>query len=176
MHDHPLMQALMFAGVVGAAIPLMWTRQKPHRIWIAHLAMTAVMAGMLIPGGTSGWVSVGMGTFLLALAMWISDDSTDHSTVLRCATDLTAMAIILLFVVPTSAGGVGTSQHHEPQLAHGHHGTATISTWLGPLVLICWAAIVLYPLFARRGSAVRETKIAVTSGVLMLAGMVPMAM
>ena len=179
MHDLPLIHALGIIGIVGAALPLFRERGRRRRVWVAHLVMVVVMAAMFIPGGTAGWVSVGAGCLLIALAMWVTADSPDRSTALPCAADLTAMALIMLFVSPALSYSDGAprsnGQHaslHQHQLVGG---PTTAITWLGPLVLTCWAAIELYPLLSRRGPVGRQAKVTVASGIMMLTGMVPMA-
>ncbi|MFD6059481.1 hypothetical protein [Rhodococcus wratislaviensis] len=179
MHDLPLIHALGLVGVVGASLPLFWARSLMREVLVAHLVMAVVMAAMFLPGGTAGWVSVGTGCLLIALAMWVTADTADHSTAFPCAADLTAMAVILLFVSPALTYSDGTPRsdgHHAPLHAHQLAEFPTTSaTWLGPLVLTCWAAIALHPLLARREPIGRQAKITVASGVLMLTGMVPMA-
>ncbi|MFC9904522.1 hypothetical protein ACFVJ3_30735 [Rhodococcus sp. NPDC127593] len=181
MHAHPLIQTLMFVGLVGAALPLFWGQCRTLEVWVAHLAMVVVMATMFIPGGSAGWVSVVAGCVLLALAMWVTSDIADRSTALPCAADLTAMSLILVFVSPAmaSADAVPRSDDDYQTSFHDHHvagGATTITSWLGPLVLMCWAGIVLFPLFARRREPTgRHANITAASGILMLTGMVPMA-
>ena len=180
MHTHPLIQTLMFAGLVGAALPLFCGRSHTLEVRIAHLAMVVVMATMFIPGGNAGWVGVVAGCVLLALAMWVSD-MADRSTALSCAADLTAMSLILVFVSPAvaSSDAVPRSRDRYQSSFHDHHvagGATTMASWLGPLVLMCWAVIVLFPLFARRREPTgRHARITAASGILMLIGMVPMA-
>lgn len=178
MHDLPLIHSLGIVGIVGAVLPLFWERGRRRRVWVAHLAMVAVMAAMFIPGGTAGWVSVGTGGLLIALAVWITADAADRATA-SCATDLTAMAVILLFVSPAlsySDGAPRLGGHQAPLHSHQVVGEPTfVANWLGPLVLACWAAIALYPLLSRRGPISRQAKITAASGILMLTGMVPMA-
>ncbi|MFF0284212.1 hypothetical protein ACWEQV_26735 [Rhodococcus aetherivorans] len=175
-----MIQTLMFVGLVGAALPLFWGQCRTLEVWVAHLAMVVVMATMFIPGGSAAWVSVVAGCVLLALAMWVTSDIADRWTALSCAADLTAMALILLFVSPAMAcsDAVPRQDGYQESL-HAHHlaGKATtITSWFGPLVLMCWAGIVLYPLFARRREPTgRHAKITAASGILMLTGMVPMA-
>ncbi|MFC9356216.1 hypothetical protein ACFTZB_06480 [Rhodococcus sp. NPDC057014] len=137
------------------------------------------MAAMLVPGGTSGWANLGMGCFLIALAMWVTGEMADRSIALPCAADLTAMAVILLFVAPASTNSAALPTHAH-RLSHDHAeslGRTMMdpSIWLGPLVLTCWAAIVLYPVLARRRPIGNQAKVAVASGLLMLTGMAPMA-
>lgn len=181
MHTHPLIQTLMFAGLVGAALPLFCGRSHTLEVRIAHLAMVVVMATMFIPGGNAEWVSVLAGCVLLALAMWVTSDIADRSTALSCAADLTAMSLILVFVSPAvaSSDALPRSDDDYQRSFHDHHlagGATTITSWLGPLVLMCWAVIVLFPLFARRREPTgRHPRITAASGILMLTGMVPMA-
>ena len=179
MHDLPLIHSLGIVGIVGAALPLFSPRSRGRKVWVAHLAMVAVMAAMFIPGATTGWVSVGTGCLLIALAMWVTTDAADRSTAFPCAADLTAMAVILLFVWPALAFSDGTPTSDRHQALHHPHelaiGSTATSTWLGPLILTCWAAIAVYPLLARREPIGRQAKITVASGILMITGMVPMA-
>ncbi|WP_156517734.1 hypothetical protein [Rhodococcus sp. LB1] len=172
----------MVVGLVGAALPLFCGQCRTLEVWVAHLAMVVVMATMFIPGGCAGWVSVLAGCVLLALAMWVTSDIADRSTALPCAADLTAMSLILVFVSPTVSysDAVPRLDDSYPGSLHAHHlaggATTTITSWLGPLVLMCWAGIVLYPLFARRREPTgRHAKITAASGILMLTGMVPIA-
>ncbi|MFE5708482.1 MULTISPECIES: hypothetical protein [Rhodococcus] len=137
------------------------------------------MAAMFIPGGMTGWVSVGTGCLLIALAMWVTADAADRATA-SCAADLTAMALILLFVSPAltySDGAPRSDGYQVPLHAHQMLGGPPMifTTWLGLLVLACWATIALYPLLSQRGPIGRQTKITVASGILMITGMVPMA-
>ncbi|WP_172652503.1 hypothetical protein [Rhodococcus opacus] len=180
MHAYPLIQTLVFVGLVGAALPLFCGQCRTPEVWVAHLAMVVVMATMFVPGGSAGWVSVVAGCVLLALAMWVTSDIADRSATLSCAADLTAMALILLFVSPAMAysGAVPRQDGYQGTL-HAHHlagGATSITSWLGPLVLMCWAGIVLFPFLARgREPTGRHGKITAASGILMLTGMVPMA-
>lgn len=180
MHDLPLIHALGIIGIVGAALPLFCERGRRRRVWVAHLAMVVVMAAMFIPGGMAGWVSVGTGCLLIALAMWVTADAADRAAALPCAADLAAMALILLFVSPAltySDGAPRSDGYQVPLHAHQMLGGPPMifTTWLGLLVLACWATIALYPLLPRRGPIGRQTKITVASGILMITGMVPMA-
>ncbi|QSE90632.1 DUF5134 domain-containing protein [Rhodococcus pseudokoreensis] len=173
-----MIHALTLAGVVGAALPLILPRGRLLRIQVAHLAMTLAMAAMWLPGASAGWATAGMACLLIALAMWVTADVVDRSAAVSCAVDLTAMAIILLFVsphTPDTGGALPPHLHQESLHGHGLSSGATTSTWLGLLVLACWAAIALYPHIARRGATDRRTTIATASAALMLTGMAPMA-
>ena len=178
MHDHPLIHALGLVGVIGAGLPLVCARGRSRKLWIAHLAMVVVMVTMFLPEA-SGWVSVGMGSILIVLALMITTADADRSSTLACAADLTAMGIIMMFAVPsqTYSGGPHRTNEHYVSL-HSHQlagGTASITDWLGPFVLASWAAIALHPRLARRGPIGKTAKITMTSSILMLVGMAPMA-
>ncbi len=177
MHENLWGTALMAIGVIGALLPLTSGGRCPGRLAIAHMAMAVVMAGMLFPGEAGNWVTLVGGCFLFGVSVWVTSDGADPSTVRLCATDLTAMSVIMVFVSPAASAVHDLPSEALPQLGGHHHslgGGITPGAWLGAAVLVVWAAVAIAVLLSRQRPRPEKMRNIVATA-LMITAMAPMA-
>ncbi|MEN0134165.1 MAG: hypothetical protein AAGC80_03400, partial [Rhodococcus sp. (in: high G+C Gram-positive bacteria)] len=135
MFDIPVAYAAMFAGAVGALVPMWRAHGTDCRVRIAHGAMAVSMVAMMIPGVPAG-IHLLEGAVLITLAVFVTGETMHRQTAVPCAVDLTAMGMLLL-LAPMSAPAPAA-----PAPSGHHHGGAGISTgWLPLTVLVCWALL-----------------------------------
>ena len=179
-HSGVLSYGIVLGGMGGALLPLAGSVRCRPRVALGHIAMAIAMAGMLVPGDVYVWGCWVGGVALVGMSVWLTGECAEPTHDLRCALDLVAMGLLMLFALPSHTTPNGLPTHQVAPSPRVHQHTAEFvsgaSSWLGPSMIALWGAIVVALVVApRRGKTRHGNAIAFTSTAVMIAAMVPMA-